>query len=142
MALILSTVGGSGGAPFSFTGESSGARLEKISVWVGAWQIKAVTVWLTDGRTETFGKPAGDHYEHVLKPGERFTSLSLYDNGEGTRLGAIKFTTDLGSGEFFAKMTSRPLPRECRMDVGSGSCLGVTGRSGSDIDCMGFMFLK
>ncbi|XDV19456.1 hypothetical protein PO909_024926 [Leuciscus waleckii] len=124
----LELIGGQGGGAFSFTGQNNGASLEKIGVWVGEWQVKAVRVWLSDGRVETFG-------------GECFTSLSLWGNGAGTRLGAIKFKTSQGK-EFFSKMTSWGLKTEYPMDVGSGFCLGVVGRGGSDIDCMGFMFLK
>ncbi len=134
-------IGGGGGYRFSFNGENNGASLEKIWVWVGEWQVKAVKVWLSDGRSQTFGNPSGPYQEHAFKPGECFTSLSLWGNGAGTRLGAIKFKTNLG-GQFFAKMTSWGLKTEYPIDVGSGFCLGVEGRSGSDIDCMGFMFLN
>ncbi|XP_048011009.1 aerolysin-like protein [Megalobrama amblycephala] len=137
----LELIGGQGGGPFSFTGENNGASLEKIGVWVGGWQVKAVRVWLSDGRVQTFGQPAGDHQEFKFQPGECFTSLSLWGNGAGSRLGAIRFKTSLGR-EFFAKMTSWGLKTEYPMDVGSGFCLGVVGRGGADIDCMGFMFLN
>ncbi|XDV19048.1 hypothetical protein PO909_024622 [Leuciscus waleckii] len=107
----LHQIGGSGGHAFSLTGEKNGASLEKIGVWVGEWQVKAVKVWLSDGRSETFGKPC-------------FTSLSLWGNGEGRRLGAIKFKTNKGK-EFFAKMTKKNLKTKYPIDVGSGYCLGV-----------------
>ncbi|XDV19451.1 hypothetical protein PO909_024921 [Leuciscus waleckii] len=109
--LNLELIGGNGGGEFSFTGEDNGASLEKIGVWLGEWQVKAVRVWLSDGRVETFGE-------------ECFTSLSLWGNGAGTRLGAIKFKTSLRR-KFFAKMTSWGLKTEYPMDVGSGYCLGV-----------------
>ncbi|XP_018962823.2 aerolysin-like protein [Cyprinus carpio] len=137
----LQIVGGKGGSPFSFTGEKNGASLEKIGVWVGESQVKAVKVWLSDGRSETFGKPDGPYQEYSLKSGECFTSLSLWENGEGTRLGAIKFKTNEG-GEFFAKMTNMGLKKEHPIDIGSGFCLGVAGAAGADIDGMGFMFLN
>ncbi|XP_056113851.1 aerolysin-like protein [Rhinichthys klamathensis goyatoka] len=141
MATLLTIIGGGGGAPFSFTGENNGASFEKIGVWVGEWQVKAVRVWLTDGRVETFGVDSGPYQEYKFTPGECFTSLSLWGNGAGTRLGAIKFKTTLG-GQFFAQMTKWGLKTEYPMDVGSGYCLGVVGRGGSDIDSMGFLFLK
>ncbi len=137
----LFQIGGNGGAPFSFTGVNNGASLEKIWVWVGEWQVKAVKVWLSDGRSETFGQSSGSHQEYVFTPGECFTSLSLWGNGKGSRLGAIKFKTNKGV-EFFPKMTSWGLKQEYPMDVGSGFCLGVEGRAGADIDCMGFVFLN
>ncbi|XDV19452.1 hypothetical protein PO909_024922 [Leuciscus waleckii] len=126
----LELIGGNGGGAFSFTGVDNGASLEKIGVWVGEWQVRAVRVWLSDGRVETFGVGSGPYQEYKFTPGECFTSLSLWANRAGTRL------------EFFAKMTSWGLKTEYPMDVGSGFCLGVVGRGGSDIDCMGFMFLK
>ncbi|KAK7177188.1 hypothetical protein R3I93_001234 [Phoxinus phoxinus] len=138
----LEIIGGQGGSEFSFTGQNNGASLEKIGVWLGEWQVKAVKVWLTDGRVGEFGKPEGRPYqEYKFTPGECFTSLSLWGNGAGSRLGAIKFKTNQGR-EFFAKMTSWGLKTEYPMDVGSGFCLGVVGKGGSDIDKMGFMFLK
>nr|XP_005166416.2 natterin-like protein isoform X2 [Danio rerio] len=137
----LEIIGGQGGCSFSFTSENNGASLEKIWVWVGEWQIKAVKAWLSDGREQIFGVPSGSYQEYVFSPGECFTSLSLWGNGAGTRLGAIRFKTTKG-GELFAKMTSWGLKTEYPMDVGSGYCLGIKGRSGSDIDCMGFMFLN
>ncbi len=137
----LFKIGGKGGSSFSLTGKNNSASLEKIGVWVGGWQVKAVKVWLSDGRIEQFGQPTGPYQEHAFKPGECFTSLSLWGNGAGTRLGAIKFKTNQG-GQFFSKMTSWGLKQEYPIDVGSGFCLGVEGRSGSDIDYMGFMFLN
>ncbi|XP_052417817.1 aerolysin-like protein [Carassius gibelio] len=137
----LEKVGGKGGSPFSFTGEKNGANLQKIGVWVGESQVKAVKVWLSDDTNETFGKSDGSYQEYTFKSGECFTSLSLWENGEGTRLGAIKFKTNEG-GEFFAKMTNMGLKKEHPIDIGSGFCLGVAGAAGADIDCMGFMFLN
>uniref|UniRef100_A0A671SPQ2 Jacalin-type lectin domain-containing protein n=1 Tax=Sinocyclocheilus anshuiensis TaxID=1608454 RepID=A0A671SPQ2_9TELE len=129
----LQLVGGTGGSPFSFTGEKNGASLEKIGVWVGESQVKAVKVWLSDGRSETFGNSDGPNQGYTFKSGECFTSLSLWGNGEGTRLGAIKFKTNQG-GEFFAKMTNWGLKKEQPIDIGSGFCLGVVGRAGQTIE--------
>ncbi|NP_001107106.1 jacalin 9 [Danio rerio] len=137
----LGQCGSGGGTPFSFTGEKNGASLQRIWVWVGGWQIKGVRAWLTDGREKSFGEPYGSHQEYVFSPGELFTSLSVWGNGAGTRLGAIKFTTNKG-GKFFAHMTDWGLKTEYPMDVGSGFCLGICGRSSEDINLMGFMFLN
>ncbi|XP_056090732.1 aerolysin-like protein [Rhinichthys klamathensis goyatoka] len=137
----LELIGGQSGNEFSLTGENNGASLEKIGVWVGEWQVKSVKVWLSDGRIEAFGEPAGPYQEYHFQAGECFASLSLWGNGAGTRLGAIKFKTNQGR-EFFAKMTKWDLKTEYPIDVGSGYCLGVVGRAGADIDSMGFMFLN
>ncbi|NP_001373496.1 aerolysin-like [Danio rerio] len=141
MATLLHLIGGNGGHEFECHGFISGASLKKIWVWVGGWQIKAVRVWLSDGSDETFGHPYGSHQEYVFSDGELFTSLSLWGNGAGTRLGAIKFKTNK-DGYFFAHMTEWGLKTEYPIKIGSGFCFGVCGNCGEDIDCMGFMFLE
>ncbi|XP_028660104.1 aerolysin-like protein isoform X3 [Erpetoichthys calabaricus] len=142
MALPVVIIGGNGGGPFDFTGYKNGASLEKIGIWVGSTYIKAMKLWLTDGRSQQFGVSGQSPYtEFKFEDGEFFSSLSLWDNGDGTRLGAIKFRTTK-SREFFAKMTARGLKTEYPVDVGSGVCLGVKGRSGSDVDSAGFMFIN
>ena len=39
-------------------------------------------------------------------------------------------------------MTEWPLKIEYSIDVGSGVCLGLEGKAGSDIDAMGFLFIN
>ncbi|XP_056117935.1 aerolysin-like protein [Rhinichthys klamathensis goyatoka] len=141
MSTTLNIIGGNTGKWFSLTGKNNGASLQRIWVWVGPWQVKAVRVWLSDGRNETFGSPEGQHTEYIFQPGERITSLSLWGNGNGTRLGGIKFKTDKHK-ELFVKMTSWGLKTEYPINVGSGFCLGVRGRSELDIHCIGFVFLN
>ncbi|CAN0124077.1 aerolysin-like protein [Lethenteron reissneri] len=137
----LHIIGGQGGNAFSFNGQENAATLQKLSVSVGGWQVRGVQVWLTDGRRETFGAMDSSAKEFEFESGEFIKSLSLWGNGAGTRLGAIKFITSR-SREFFAKMTDWGLKTEYKIDVGSGICLGVQGRGGSDIDSMGFIFIN
>ncbi|CDQ86753.1 aerolysin-like protein isoform X2 [Oncorhynchus mykiss] len=140
MATTLTLIGGQGGSPFEFHGMNNGATLKKIGVAVGGSQVKAVRAELTDGKVATFGD-ANTFNEFAFNLGERITKLSLWGNGAGTRLGAIKFTTS-ENREFFEKMTSWGLKTEYTIDVGSGICLGLQGGYGSDIDCMGFLFIN
>ncbi|MCJ8744565.1 hypothetical protein PDJAM_G00120090 [Pangasius djambal] len=140
LASIL-VIGGQGGGAFDFNGTGNGATLRKIWVWAGGWQIKAIKVWLTDGKSQQFGNPAGSFSEFTFEDGEHFISLSLWGNGAGTRLGAIKFKTNR-SREFFAHMTDWGLKTEYPIDVGSGICMGITGRAGADIDSLGFIFIN
>uniref|UniRef100_A0AAZ3SSN9 Jacalin-type lectin domain-containing protein n=1 Tax=Oncorhynchus tshawytscha TaxID=74940 RepID=A0AAZ3SSN9_ONCTS len=140
MATLLQLIGGGGGSSIEFHGMNNGATLKKIGVAVEAWQVKAVRAELTDGRVQTFGN-SHTFSEFEFDLGERITKLSLWGNGAGTRLGAIKFKTSKNR-EFFEKMTSWPLKTEYTIDVGSGICLGLEGRCGSDIDGMGFLFIN
>ena len=140
MATTLEIIGGGGGTEFTFNGLENGATLKKIGVAVGGWQIKAVRAELTDGRVQTFGK-GHTFSEFTFEPGEIITKLSLWGNGAGTRLGGIKFWTSSGN-KFEAYMNKWGLKTEYSIDVGSGVCLGLEGRSGSDMDCMGFLFIN
>ena len=140
MATTLYVIGGKGGSSFTFTGRDNGATLKKIGVAVGGTQIKAVRAELTDGRVQTFGE-SNTFSEYTFELGERITKLSLWGNGAGTRLGGIRFWTSSGR-KFFEHMNLLPLMTEYSIDVGSGVCLGLEGRAGSDIDCMGFLFIN
>ncbi|KAG7318923.1 hypothetical protein KOW79_017397 [Hemibagrus wyckioides] len=137
-------IGGQGGSEFDFNGIGNGATLKKIWVWAGGWQIKAIKVWLTDGQSRQFGNSDGKYSEFTFEDGEYFTSLSLWGNGAGTRLGAIKFKTNYKNTtrEFFAHMTDWGLKKEYPIDVGSGICMGIAGRAGSDIDSLCFIFIN
>uniref|UniRef100_A0A8C5BY52 Jacalin-type lectin domain-containing protein n=1 Tax=Gadus morhua TaxID=8049 RepID=A0A8C5BY52_GADMO len=139
-ATTLEVIGGQGGSSFTLTGRDNGATLKKIGVAVGGWQIKAVRAELTDGRVKTFGESV-TFKEFTFEPGERFTKLSLWGNDDGSRLGGIRFSTISGR-EFFEQMTSMGLNTEYSIDVGSGVCLGLQGNAGSDIDCLGFLFIN
>ncbi|XP_062842966.1 aerolysin-like protein [Trichomycterus rosablanca] len=137
----IQEIGGRGGSPFRFDGIENGATLKKIWVWAGGWQIRGIKVWLTNDNSQQFGKSEGKFSEFTFEDKEHFTSLSLWGNGAGTRLGGIKFKTNL-SREFSAYMTDWGLKTEYPVDVGSGICMGITGRSGSDIDSLGFVFIN
>ncbi|CAL8296162.1 unnamed protein product [Boreogadus saida] len=139
MATTLQLIGGKGGGSFIFTGRDNGATLKKIGVAVGDSYITAVRAELTDGRVHTFGHGQG-FSDFTFKPNEIITELILWGNGAGTRLGGIKFSTS--SGNMFFEHMAQPLKTEHHIDVGSGVCLGLKVRSGTDIDSMGFIFIN
>ncbi|KAG7335306.1 hypothetical protein KOW79_001902 [Hemibagrus wyckioides] len=60
---------------------------------------------------------------------------------DGSRLGAIKFKTS-HSREFYARLRCWRLKPEVSVDVASGICMGIKGRSGWDIDRFGFIFIN
>jgi hypothetical protein len=137
----MHAIGGRGGSPFALYGGTNGTLLQRIGVWAGGWMVKAVRVWLTDGTVQTFGNPSGPYQEYTFQPGECITRLSLWGNGEGSRLGWIEFETSKGA-KFSHGMTDRKRKQEYPIDIGSGICCGVFGSAGSDIDNMGFAFLQ
>lgn len=137
----MMVIGGSGGGTWFSDYGADGKLLEKIGVWAGGWQIKAMKIWRTGEAAKTFGNPSGPYREYAFQPGERITNMSLWGNGAGTRLGWIYFKTSKG-GKFDFGMTEWGKKQEYPIDPGSGICVGVQGRSGSDIDAGGFVFLS
>ncbi|KAL3689502.1 hypothetical protein R1sor_015811 [Riccia sorocarpa] len=160
--------GGDGGGEFSYCGGTDGKTLHEIDVWAGRIGLKAISVRLTNDTTaSTFGstnksqwqndeESALSHKKFTFNPGERITSLSIWNNGlfdetsDGfrqsgiaTRVGWIFFKTD-HNREFDIGMyyLQRVPEAEIRMPVGSGICVGVRGRAGWDIDSLGFVFLE
>ncbi|KAK2829078.1 hypothetical protein Q7C36_017068 [Tachysurus vachellii] len=134
-------VGGTGGNPFNFNGIETGTLLKRIQVWEGDSQIKAVMVWLTDDRSGQFGVMAGSQREFTFEKDEIFASLSLWPSQDGTHLGAIKFKTSIGN-QFYASMKSGTLQPEVKVDVATGKCIGIQGRSGAAINSFGFIMVK
>jgi hypothetical protein len=134
-------IGGQGGLSFNRNGVSQGRVLERIGVWVDENRIRGVRVWLTGQLPVTFGTAAGPYREYSFQPGERITRLSLWGNGIGTRAGHIRFYTSTG-GRFDHGMTRWSLQQEFPINVASGICTGIAGRSGADIDSIGFIFLN
>lgn len=132
-------IGGKGGQPFEAY-DVDGRVIEKIGVWAGGWQIKAIRLWRSRQGARTFGKPGGSYAEYTFKPAERIERLSLWGNGAGTRLGWIEFTTSNG-GRFSHGMTDWGRKQEYPIDVGSGICVGMMGRAYDDVDAAAFVFL-
>ncbi|KAF4092499.1 hypothetical protein AMELA_G00021700 [Ameiurus melas] len=139
-------VGGKGGDAFDFKGIENGTTLKKISVWVSKKKVKGIKVWLTDEQCRLFGKAAKNVTDFTFEDGEHFSSLNLWDSGDGKHLGAIQFKTN-HSREFFACVTKSNLKTEISVDVASGFCIGIKGcselsRRSSGINSLGFMFLN
>ncbi|XP_026802861.3 aerolysin-like protein [Pangasianodon hypophthalmus] len=138
-------VGGNEGSAFNFNGIENGTMLKKIWVWVGKKKVKAIKVQLTDDQSERFGVLDGKMSEFTFEDGEHFTSLSLWENGDGTRLGGIKFKTN-HSREFSASMSNLNSKSVVPVDVASGICMGIKGRAemskSPGISSLGFMFIN
>ena len=155
--LDVCQVGGEGGDEFDFLGKRTGNMVSIIQVWVGGEQIRGVKIGWASGLSKHVGQNGEDcskqpFEEHFFQRGEIITKMSLWTNleqswkkgGKGKdshRLAAIYFKTNKGR-EFFPRMKNTKLENEFPIEVGSGICSGVQGRSGSDIDKIGFQFVK
>lgn len=141
-------IGGAGGSNFlalpkDKSGELSGAVVKKLSLWKTKDALVGIRVWYSDGTfSALFGREKGTETSFTFIPGEQVTSLTIWGNGIGTRAGRLFFTTNkdktFDCGKDTSGQSSYPAPPE---SIGSGLMMGVFGRSGSEIDCFGFIFL-
>lgn len=135
----LRIIGGNGGDPFDHNLVMKGGSLKKIDAWVDGSVVRQIYLLFSDGTSFTQGTASDDpDQSYSFAEGETISALSLWGNGVGTRLGRIRFTTSSGGRFDSGGSTST----EYRVDVGSGICVGALGRSGSDLDNLGFYFLK
>ena len=68
-----------------------------LDVWYNSSTLRGIQVTFSDeSRTSVFGAPDDTHASIVFAPGERITSMSLWYNGKGSRVGRILLTTSAG----------------------------------------------
>ena len=93
-------VGGSGGSPFQtckWVVNQSALVVKGLDVWYNSSTLRGIQVTFSDdSRTSVFGAPDDTHASIIFAPGERITSMSLWDNGKGSRVGRILLTTSAG----------------------------------------------
>uniref|UniRef100_A0A3P9KKR2 Jacalin-type lectin domain-containing protein n=1 Tax=Oryzias latipes TaxID=8090 RepID=A0A3P9KKR2_ORYLA len=136
----VKVVGGEGGTPFSYNVADTGAQLKNLVVMVGPDHVTGIGVEMIDGDPQIFGAANGDSIMIFnFEDGEYFSSLTLWPNSTGDRLGGIKFTTTKERIFEVGAISGQP---ETEVDVGSGMCFGVKGRSTDNIDFYAFGFLK
>jgi len=141
-------IGGAGGKNFlaisrSENGEPTGAVVKRLMIWKTKNALVGIRVWYTNGDfSPVIGSEKGDSEDITFTPGEQVNSLTLWGNGVGTRAGRVFFTTDKNNtfdhGKNTSGQASYPAPPA---SIGSGLMMGVFGRAGGEIDCLGFIFM-
>eukprot|EP00300_Choanocystis_sp_HF-7_P021377 c20770_g1_i2.p1 GENE.c20770_g1_i2~~c20770_g1_i2.p1 ORF type:complete len:574 (+),score=102.07 c20770_g1_i2:196-1917(+) len=139
--VLPTPIGGGGGS-----GQDQGilnGPIVTIESWTGCCSIVGLRVTHTDGTKNSYGTVgAGAPNDHfTFGDQETITSLSLWGNGAGTRLGAIKWTTNKGN-QFFTYMWSWGLKTEYPQDVGQGILAGVYVNSGTEIDQLAVIMVQ
>lgn len=141
-------VGGNGGGEFycglnKGQGPTSGVVVRSLQTWHEDNIIfKGLEVELSDGSRRTMGNTSGAATERFfIAPGEKITSLEIWKTLPiRERCGGFELTTDQkrtfkthgiggGAGAY-------------EPNLGSGILVGVFGRSGAEIDCLGFALLR
>lgn len=140
---LTTAIGAEIGVPFTFNAASGRyAGIKAIQAWAGPDRIAGFRVETTDNDAALAGKDSGPTKRFEFNIGERIVSLTLWGNGAGGYLGAIRFRTTEGR-EFDFGMTDWGRKTEYNMNVASGIMAGVFGRfEGDGVRCMGFLFYR
>jgi|GEM_PF-3635814 len=133
-------VGGFGGSPFLTCGGTDGRAVTKLGVWTNSSCLQGIQVTYNDGsQSQVYGSVRGDYAQIIFQPGERVVELILWGNGNGTRTGRIKLSTNGGQTFDHGKDTSGQTAYSA--PVGGGLLVGVVGRCAVEIDMLGLVFL-
>lgn len=120
---------------------SSGTTIRSLQFWYNGNTVRGIEIRLSDGGQHTFGKLEDSRTDRFyFSEGEEVSSLKIWssDHGRG-RCGRIELSTNQGRSFVVpSRATGDPYVPE----VGSGKLLGVFGRDGDDIDCLGFGLLR
>ncbi|XP_048048299.1 cytolytic toxin-alpha-like isoform X1 [Megalobrama amblycephala] len=135
------TVGGTGGDPFSFKSFSS--SIKKISITYSKVSLNTVEVTFNTGQKMTVGNVAGSKGQTFeLDEYDKVVAATLWPNSLNNRCGGLEFVVAKNTGErksFSVKCDQ--LGEPVSVDVKSGKCNGLMGRSGDEIDALGFYFV-
>ncbi|KAI7797473.1 putative verrucotoxin subunit beta-like [Triplophysa rosa] len=133
-------VGGTGGCAFSTIFNST---IQKISISYDKYDpFMKMKLTFEDGKMINFGKEIGNcQAEFVFEKDDKILSATVWPNDKYTRTAGLEFMVAKGNGErkhYFAK--GELLGQPVSLDVKTGNCYGITGRSGAHIDALGFYF--
>ncbi len=135
-------VGGNGGSTFLDARASDGLFIKSLEFWTDDDKMAGVRATYSDGsQTSIHGQTRGDRHVLTLAPGELILELTIWGNGVGTRCGKVEIKTSLK--QHFScgkKSVSGQTPYDA--PTGSGLLVGIEGRSGNDLDALGFFFLN
>ncbi|XP_051572430.1 neoverrucotoxin subunit alpha-like [Myxocyprinus asiaticus] len=135
-------VGGQGGDAFSILTSPIGMTLRKIRVSLNPYTVASIEVTLSDGQEKTFGTVRGAEVkEFLFDENDKILDAVLWPNSQNNRLGGFEMIVAKRNGTttFDAKCVHLGNPQ--KIDVKSGNCYGMVGRSGDDIDSLGFYFV-
>uniref|UniRef100_A0A8C1QMK1 Uncharacterized protein n=1 Tax=Cyprinus carpio TaxID=7962 RepID=A0A8C1QMK1_CYPCA len=135
-------VGGRGGDEFSFKSPSS-STFKKIYFTFNQETLRTIKFIFKNGHVIEVGNvPGCAQREFLFDANDEIVATTLWPNKRGDRCGGLEFVVAKRNGKratlsFKCQMLGDPV----KVDVRSGKCCGITGRSGDEIDALGFYFM-
>ncbi|XDV43715.1 hypothetical protein PO909_012141 [Leuciscus waleckii] len=143
-------VGGKGGYEFSF--KSFNSKILQISITyfevcedcnLSSGTLSTIQVILNNGQMVTVGSLKGSKEQKlVLDENDQIVAATLWPNTDHSRCGGLEFVVAKINGEKESlSVKCDQLGEPVSVDVKSGRCYGIMGRSAHDIDALGFYFI-
>lgn len=135
-------VGGRGGDEFSFKSPPS-STFQKIYFTYNQETLRTIRAIFKTGHVIEAGNiPGCAQREFLFDANDKIVAVTLWPNKRGNRCGGLEFVVVKSNGKrttlcVKCSMLGEPV----KVDVMSGKCCGITGRSGDEIDALGFYFI-
>ncbi|KAK9978784.1 hypothetical protein ABG768_020523 [Culter alburnus] len=143
-------VGGTGSEEFSFKSYSSNSLQKIIITYRGddddddmeILSLNTIQVIFQDDQMIKVGKIAGNYQEEFLFDiTDKIVTATLWPNKDRTRFGGLEFVVEKNNGKRITmSIKCDDLGEPVIVNVGSGKCYGIKGRSGYQIYALGFYF--
>jgi len=138
-------VGGFGGSPFQackWVVNQSALVVKTLQVWYNSNNLIGIQVIFSDGSaSNVFGEANSSTASITFAPGELITSFILWGNGAGSLAGRIRLQTNAGQ-TFDVGKQNTGTQTQYPAGLGSGTLVGMVGRSGNALDMVGPIFLN
>ncbi|XP_021330972.3 cytolytic toxin-alpha-like [Danio rerio] len=133
-------VGGNSGAEFDFIASSGSIFLKEISITFSETSVNSIQVTFSCGNKMNIGNEEGPNKIHyAFDDSKKIVAATLWPNKDQSKLGGLEFEFDK---ENTISCKCDQLGDEVSVDVKSGTCYGITGRSdGSKIIALGLYFI-
>lgn len=105
--------------------------------------LSTIQVILNDGQIVKVGTVAGSKVQTFeLDKNDKIVAATLWPNTDRSRCGGLEFVVAKINGEKKSlSVKCDNLGEPVNVDVKSGGCYGIMGRSGNQIDALGFHFI-
>ncbi|XP_067311033.1 cytolytic toxin-alpha-like [Pseudorasbora parva] len=140
VVLTLVQVGGSGGSEFSF--KSLTSDISYIRITYSEMTLNTIEMVFSGTRKVEIGGPEGTKEEtFIFDENDKIIAATLWPNIDNSRCGGLEFVVAKSNGErktFSVKCDH--LGEPVSIEVKSGNCYCIRGRSGTQIDALAFDF--
>ncbi|XP_026100744.1 aerolysin-like protein [Carassius auratus] len=135
-------VGGTGGDDFSFK-SASYVTIKKVNVTYSETALTSIQVIFNCGHMIKVGNLTGSQSQEIkFDDYDKITYAKLWPNITGNRCGGFEFVVAKSNGVTTTlSVKCKQLGQPVCLDVKSGKINGITGRSGDEIDALGFYFI-